>query len=315
MKQALVNGKEVSKITLGTVQLGMNYGIANNGGQPNREKSFEMLRCAIEHGITSFDTARTYGNSEDVIGEFLQSNKIENQPFITSKLKIGLSPESSEKEVEAAMYASLETSLSKLGIEKLDCLMLHTASDMTTYGEIVPKTLEAMVKKGYAAMAGVSTYHPEELDTVLQNDIYEAVQVPMSIFDQKLIHNGYIKKLKEKSVAVFVRSVFLQGVFFLEPETISDPLLLEYAKPYIEVLHDYCRTEGMSVAEFAISFIRDVDGVSSLVLGAETKEQVMENIKYINAPSISKKTRDELTERFKNVNIQKIMEVLSRPKK
>lgn len=315
MEQTRIKGKEVSKITLGTVQLGMNYGIANDGGQPNREKSFEMLETALEHGITSLDTARTYGNSEDVIGDFFRSHQIKNTPFMTSKLKVGLPEGASSKEVEAAMYDSVETSLQKLGIRKLDCLMLHSALDMTSYGDIVPNTLESMVKKGYTSMAGVSVYQPEELDVMLRHDVYEATQIPMSVFDQKLEHRGYLKRLKEKNIAVFVRSVFLQGVFFLEPDKITDPLLAEYAKPYIEMLRDYCSMEGMSVAELAISYIRDTDGVDSLVLGADTKEQVMENIRYINAPAISEKTRCELSERFKDVNIKKIMEVLSRPKK
>ena len=160
MNKTVINGKKLSQITLGTVQLGMNYGIANHDGQPSREKSFDMLRCAMDNGITSLDTARAYGNSEDVIGDFLKSNQREDTPYITSKLKIGLPPEASGKEVEAAMYDSVETSLSKLGIKKLDCLMLHTASDMTAYGEIVPQTLEAMVNKDYASMVGVSVYQP-----------------------------------------------------------------------------------------------------------------------------------------------------------
>ena len=150
---------------------------------------------------------------------------------------------------------------------------------------------------------------------MLQNEIYEATQVPMSVFDQKLIHKGYIKRLKERNIAVFVRSVFLQGIFFLEPERITDPILLDYAKPYIEMLRSYCESENMSIAEFAISYIRDVEGVTSLVLGADTKEQVTENIKYIHAPRISERTRAELSERFQEVNIKKIMEVLSKPKK
>ena len=137
----------------------------------------------------------------------------------------------------------------------------------------------------------------------------------MKYFLANTIIRGYIKRLKEKNVAVFVRSVFLQGVFFLEPDKITDPLLIKYAKPYIEILRDYCKTGNMSIAEFAISYIRDVEGVTSLVLGADTKEQVMENIKYINAPSISEETRAELSEKFREVNITKIMEVLSRPKK
>ena len=94
----------------------------------------------------------------------------------------------------------------------------------------------------------------------------------------------------------------------------TDPLLAEYAKPYVEKLRDFCQRAGMSIAEFAISFMRDVPGVTSLVLGADTEEQVLENIRYMNAPALSESMRTEVTETFSNVNISKIMEVLRRPK-
>lgn len=72
MDKIIINGKSVSKMTLGTVQLGLNYGIANTHGQPDEKKSNDMLLSAIENGITSFDTARGYGTSEDVLGNFFR---------------------------------------------------------------------------------------------------------------------------------------------------------------------------------------------------------------------------------------------------
>jgi len=178
----------------------------------------------------------------------------------------------------------------------------------------VPKTLDKLVKENYAAMGGVSVYLADEVETMLQNDVYQAIQVPMSLFDQQLITGGYIDRLKDKGAVVFVRSVFLQGVFFLDPEKMEDPLLVEYAKPYILKLREFCDRAGMSIAEFAISFMRDVPGVTSLVLGADTEEQVMENIRYMNAPALTEDMRKEVTEAFSGVNIPKIMEVLRRPK-
>jgi len=314
MKNIMVNGKPLSQMSLGTVQLGMNYGIANDLGQPDVAQSTAMLSCALKNGITSLDTARAYGTSEDVLGNFFKENPQEKMPFITSKLGVGLPENASDKEVEAAMYASVETSLDKLGVNRLDCLLLHSPDDMTKYGDIVPKTLDRLVKENYTAMGGVSVYLADEVETMLQNDVYQAIQVPMSIFDQKLITGGYIDRLKEKNVIVFVRSVFLQGVFFLDPENMTDPLLIEYAKPHILKLREFCERTGMSVAEFAISFMRDVPGVTSLVLGADTEEQVMQNIGYMNAPALSAEMRKEVTEAFSNVNIPKIMEVLRRPK-
>lgn len=310
----MINGKQLSKMTLGTVQLGMNYGIANNDGQPDSEQSRSMLECALENGVTSLDTARAYGTSEEVLGAFLRGRDSEEMPFLTSKVIINLPEGAAEKDVEAAMYRSAETSLDKLGVKKLDCLLLHQPADMTRYGKIVPNVMEKMVAKGYASMAGVSVYLPEELDIMLRNDVYQATQIPMSLFDQQLIEKGYLSAMEKKNIVVFVRSVFLQGLFFLEPEKITDPLLTEYARPHIEKLRGLCAEAGMSIAEFAISFIRDVPGVNSLVLGADTKEQVLDNIRYMNAPRLSDDLRKKAAEAFRTVNMEKIMEVLRRPK-
>ena len=174
--------------------------------------------------------------------------------------------------------------------------------------------IEKMINEGYISMAGVSVYEPEELDIMMKYDIYSATQVPMSLFDQKLIRGGYIEKLKKRNTLVFVRSVFLQGLFFLNPAKVSDPILKEYACPYIERLQKLCKECNMKIAEFAISFIRDIDGVTSLVLGADTPEQVMQNVAYMNAPSLSADVREKAYEIFGNVNLEKIMEVLRRPK-
>jgi len=316
MENRIVNGKPLSKISLGTVQLGLNYGIANSGGQPSTEKSFAMLNCALKNGVTSLDTARGYGTAEDVLGSFFKTYPQDPMPFITSKLRSYNPGEWSDKDTEKSMYEMVETSLEKLGVNQLDCLLLHRGPGLllSDYKPIVAKTFERLIKDGYTKMAGVSIYEPEEVDTMLENDVYQAVQLPMSLFDQKWIHQGYIEKLKNKDAVVFIRSVFLQGLFFLDPDTITDPLLTEYAKPYILKLREFCERAGMSVAEFAISFIRDVPGVTSLVLGADTEEQVMQNIDYINAPALSDAMRAEVCEAFKDVNLGKIMEVLSRPK-
>lgn len=314
MKTTKINGKELSAMTLGTVQLGMNYGIANQNGKPSENQSQNMLYTAVQNGVTSFDTARSYGNSENVLGKFFMDNPEKKDVFLTSKLSVGLPDDSSEQAVESSMFRSVEASLEALNVESLDCLMLHNASDMTKYGHSVSKTLEKLISKGYIKMAGVSVYEPEELDIMMQDDIYRATQIPMSVFDRKWISQGYIERLKEKGISVFVRSVFLQGLFFLEPDKITDPILLEYAKEPILKLRHLCSEANMSIAEFAISYIRDISGVTSLVLGADTQEQVLENIRYMNAPQIPQNIRKKISESFRDVNMEKIMEVLRRPK-
>ena len=66
-------GEEVSKFTLGTVQLGLDYGMANAVGKPSEEQAFGILDAAFEAGVNSLDTAVAYGTSEEVIGHYLKA--------------------------------------------------------------------------------------------------------------------------------------------------------------------------------------------------------------------------------------------------
>ena len=306
-----INGKKLPAMTLGTVQLGMNYGIANNDGKPDEAKSFAILRSALENGVNSLDTARAYGDSEQVIGRFLKTWEGET-PFITTK--IHKFKGETEKELEAFAVESLETSLENLGVSSVDAVMLHAAGDIFTHGQTAVDILERLVKRGYTEKVGVSVYNTEEIDEMLKYDALTVTQVPMSIFDQRIIASGAIDRLKERDVTVFVRSVFLQGLFFLDPDKIDDPILLEHAVPKIRLLRKIAEAEGITVAQLAIAFMRDCAGVSSLVLGADTPDQVKSNIAYFDAPTLNENVMAQLKAEFSNVDIPEIMKVLSRKK-
>lgn len=311
MKYTEIAGKKLSAMSLGTVQLGMNYGIANEGGQPKEEESFEMLGCALSSGITSLDTARAYGDSEEVLGRFFKKWD-GDMPFITTKV-IDIEGET-EGEIEKSVIGCFETSLEKLGLSKVNCVMLHQASSLVEKGDYVAKAMEGLIKRGYTDMVGASVYVANELEDMFRYDVYTATQIPMSIFDQRLISCGMTDKLADRGITVFVRSVFLQGLFFLDPDKITDPILALHAAPKIRLLRECAEREGMSIAELAISYIRDVRGVTSLVLGADSAEQVKANTAYFETKSVSEATADTIKKAFADVNIPEIMKVLSRPK-
>ncbi len=302
--------KRISQMTLGTVQLGMNYGISNDLGMPDEEKSFSMLRTALENGVNALDTARAYGVSEEVIGNFLKTWNGET-PYIATKVKpVG----DDSAQVENNVITSVETSLQKLGVNKVDSVMLHQTKDLYQHKEKIAVAMEKLLKMGYTDRIGVSIYTKEDIDETLKYPQFSVTQVPISIFDQRIIASGHNLKLKERGYTVFVRSVFLQGLFFLDPNKIEDPILLEHAVPKIKLLRDIAKSEGMSIAQLAIAFMRDTVGITSLVLGADTTDQVKQNISYFDTPALSQNVMKQLNEEFANVNIPEIMKVLSRPK-
>lgn len=303
---------QISPMTLGTVQLGKNYGIANDAGKPDEKKSFAILKTALESGVTTLDTARAYGDSELVIGRFLKQWQGEVPAIIT---KIPALQGSSPKELEKFVTDSVEQSLERLGINKLEAVLLHGAKDPIIHGKACADAMQALITHGYTDKVGVSVYTEEDIGGMLPYDIFSVTQVPMSVFDQRLVSSGAVAKLQEHNYTVFVRSVFLQGLFFLDPDKIDDPILTEHAVPRIRLLNDIAGELNISIAQLAIAFMRGCAGVTSLVLGADTPEQVKSNITYFDAPKLDASTMALLHREFANVDIPAIMQVLSRPKK
>ncbi len=291
---------KISKITLGTVQLGMNYGINNAGGKPSEELASQVLSTAINGGITSFDTSSDYGTSEKVVGDFFRTQK--EMPIIVTKFGVGsFDNPLSEKVVEEKIRTQVENSLERLGYNKLPLLLSHSEKDLEVYGKTLINILKKLQSENLVDKMGASLNHFPYVDMVLENDIFEAVQVPLNMMDVKNATGDSIKKLSERDIMVFVRSVFLQGLFFRDPNTLPDGVL-QNAKEPLRKVRKIAEEENMSIAGLAIAYIRDLTGVSSLVMGAEKPEQVKENIDLINVKGISDNAREKITLAFKDVD-------------
>ena len=302
MKYNKTGDFNISKFTLGTVQLGMNYGIANKTGKPDKEKSFKILKAAVAGGINSFDTAREYGDSEEVLGDFFTSDQYSlTNPLLITKFTIEHDSRMQPADIERLIYCYVEASLSRLKINKLPIYMIHNAKDMIAHGKAIADTFNKLIRDGLVGKAAVSVYTGEEAAEVLKYNVYEAIQVPMNIFDGRLINSGILKKLHQKGIITFVRSVFLQGLFLMDPGALKGNLAA--AEPYLKKLAALAESEGISIGQLAMSYIRDMEEVTSLVMGVDTVEQVVENIRMIEGPSISEKTRNIIQQEFKDVPV------------
>lgn len=177
---------------------------------------------------------------------------------------------------------------------------------MSRYGDAVPRALKRLKSEGLIEKAGVSVYRPEEAEEMLRNDLYEAIQIPMNAFDTRIAQSGALRKLQAAGRMVFVRSVFLQGLFFLEPEKL--PGNLSIAAKSLTQLRQIADAEGRGASELALAFIRDMEGVTSLVLGAETPEQVAENIRLMACPALKPDVRSRLEALSRETPIEAIMQ-------
>ena len=280
MKKTIKNGFEISEFTLGTVQLGMDYGINNKSGAPSTAEAFDILKTSLDAGITSFDTAGAYGRSEDILGEYFE--KSDKTPSIITKVHPkDVSPDL----LFDSLVQEVKTSCKRLKLTSIPFLMLHRESYIKKYGDKLMNALLKLKNEGLVANLGVSFSDKDEIRTLCDPNVFDCVQLPLNLFDNKEIDDGTVKYLEECGVAVFVRSIYLQGVFFMEPDAL--PTHLSSAKEPLQKIREIAKAENMSLSEFALSFIRSADGVTSVVLGCETAAQVKENAKLFTDKSIS----------------------------
>lgn len=292
------NGIDFSRFQLGTVQLGMDYGLGDHTAKPTKEYAFSLLDLALSRGVNTLDTANNYGESQKVIGAWLRTVPAEKRPFLITK--IGPFDHSSDAALRADIRRQTEGCLRDLGVEKLDMLMVHNFEDYERSPETVRETFLEMKKEGLIGMTGISAYSRHDYKQIAASR-FDAVQIPLNVFDWERIDDGGIQAMVDAGMMIFVRSVYLQGLVFLTPETL-DPRM-DFALPYLNKFIDLCKEFEMSPAVLALSFVLSLDGVSAAVLGVQTTEQMEQNCALID--SVRKLTptqMNKLHEAFRGID-------------
>lgn len=295
MKITEKNGYKISALTLGTAQLGLAYGVNNDKGMPTFEESSELLSTALDLGITSFDTARAYGESEAVLGKYFKSETRE-KTLIT---KVIFNGEPKEK-IKDELFRQAADSAKKLGLNKLPFLMLHREGYIEQYGDAIINAMQDLKNEGIVSGVGVSFSDKSRLLEYCLSTPFDCIQIPANMLDNAEIRSGALKTVSDKGTAVFVRSVYLQGLFFKDTNTLPDSLKSE--KPLLDKLHSLASDFGFSMAEMALGFIRDTDGIDSLVMGADTPDQLRESVNLLEGRPLPEELIKEIIKLSENIN-------------
>ena len=297
-----IKGVDVSRFMLGTVQLGLDYGMANSTGKPSLEKAYEILDAAHEVGVTVLDTAAAYGTSEEVVGSYLKAH--DHNMKVISKFII------KSDDPVADLKQQIVTSRQLLG--KVDGYMFHHANHMIKHHEAVRDTLEEMRVTDKLTFLGCSVYTAEDVEAFLEKGPWmDAIQIPMNVLDTRIVQQGLLEELQKRGVAVFVRSVFLQGMLCMD----KAPEKFSFMQPSLDAINEVAKAGGMTLPQMAVAYIRDLPGVTSLVLGCETPEQVRDNANLINTRTLTAAELDAITEISKKAPIEECMAVIQGKKK
>ncbi len=298
MKYKQFENYNISRITLGTAQFSSGYGIANTIGNLSLKDAHHILETATTLGVSVIDTAPIYGEAEQILGSFFSKQHQKKMPTISTKISDLKQIHTLEPEqVYLFMKSQVILSASKLQLNKIPICLLHDASNMNNPNVI--SSLLRLKEEGLVDKIGVSIYHPDEVVTFLNTGIFEVIQLPISLLDIRLIKNGLLHKLHQKGILIFARSIFLQGLFFLDYEKL--PSHLAFAKDYLKQVHQIAEKAGVSVPQLAFAFVRDIPEITSLVIGAENAQQLQQIVSLLEMKPIPQKINKEILDTFNNV--------------
>jgi aryl-alcohol dehydrogenase-like predicted oxidoreductase len=289
----------ISKITLGTTQLGMNYGIANINGKPNIETVMEILDYSWKNGINTFDTSPIYGDSEQTLGKFFSSkiNQDKKMPVIISKLRMfDKNSNISFDDLYTLIKEQIVDSLRNLRINHIPIYLMHHGKDIFFKDGLIIKCLNQLKEESLVKKIGISTYHPEEAEASLDYNELDVIQVPINIFDHRLIYSGLLKRLKKRNLIILARSIYLQGLFFLLPSQL--PVNLKFAQKPLEKFRNLINEYQIEIAKLLFLFIRDLPEITSMVIGVEKVEQLKINLGLLDEKPLSDEIRKRIFEEF-----------------
>lgn len=282
--------KPAHKLVLGTAQLGLNYGITNVHGQPDREASRQLIKSAIVNGVQYLDTARAYGVSEDVIGHALRDGWQGRVQVISKLAPLDDCPEgASASVINAFVDASLYQSMSALGVQKVDTLLVHRANHLVAWNGKVWRRLLEHRDAGKIGALGMSVQTTDELAAALANPAVAHIQLPFNVLDwrwDEMAPEILAAKARRK-LTVHVRSVLLQGLLNSRSIEHWKSAHVFNPTPICGWLNAMCENfKRVSLVDLCISYAAGTPWIDGLVIGVETMEQLSENLSLLQNPPL-----------------------------
>lgn len=251
----------IKKIGIGTVQFGLDYGINNPLGKVPFEEVQSILQYAQAQGIDTLDTARVYGDSEEVIGRILPNLNFQ----IVSKFS------------EAPRQA-METSLGLLNRTSIYAYLWHS---FKSFKENIDWQKELLILKDQQKVqkVGFSLYYPSELEELLEQNVsFDIVQVPYNLFDRRF--EKLFPILKKEGIEIHVRSIFLQGLFFIPPDNLKPHFQVIYDKQ--ERLHQLAKQHQIPLAAILLNFVLLQPWLDKVVIGMDKKANLVDNVNNLS---------------------------------
>lgn len=253
----------VSKIGLGTVELGYTYGIGPRT-MPSEIEAIQLLRETVEMGITFFDTAHFYGSAEERIGK----SEIAKMNGVVVATKCGhildKGARVTREVLEKQIREEVEESRKKLDLDILPLVMLHGGSkEQIGSGDLI-EIMQKLKGEKKIRYTGITTRGEEAPRAAIQSDFFDVIQVGYSILDQR-IDAHVLPEAKKNNIGVIARSILLKGA--LTPAVSHLPQELQKLKEGSARAAAIAEQIGTTLPDLAIRFVLANNDIAVALLG------------------------------------------------
>ncbi|MFD1140261.1 aldo/keto reductase [Larkinella insperata] len=284
-------GIPVSELAFGGVEIGLPYGIGVKGEEDmlSEPEAIHLLHAAIDSGVTFFDTARLYGASEMIMGKAFRDRR--GQVIIETKCR-QLRDASGELPNRATLKkiikTSLQESLAALQTDYVDVFMLHQADLGILTNEDIPLIFDELKAQGAIRSTGVSTYSVEETSRAIETGVWNVIQLPFNLMDQR--QAALFARAQEKGVGIVIRSVLLKGLLTSKGGQLH-PALAD-VENHIRRFDDLVQEPIPDLSTLAIRFALAFPEVSSVLVGIDKLAYLHRALAAVNGLALTTETAD-----------------------
>ena len=280
---------QVSRISLGTAEIGFNYGI---GERPllDTGRADSFLKQGLELGINFFDTANYYGEAEKRLGQ----SGLTRETGVVIETKCAQFLEKgeyfSDKEIEDKIRAQVADSLSKLKLSILDILMLHGPSqEQLADGKLI-KIMHKLKQEKLIRFLGISSRGEENALAALNTDI-DVLQVAYSVLDQRMAKHVF-PLAQNLGVGIVSRSTLLKGA--LTPLRHQLPEKLLPLKLQADKINQLAEENHMDLPTLAIRFALSNHYIASVLIGTNKIDNLQKAVLASEAGPLPEKILHQL---------------------
>lgn len=280
----------VSPVGLGTVEIGLSYGIGATALPTDREAN-RILKTAVDLGITYFDTAYGYGVAEERIGR----SGIGRLPQIVIGTKCaqflekGADPRG--RDLEKMIRQEVEESLRRLQQDSIQLLQLHGGSaEQVKRGELID-ILRRLIEEGKVQHVGIATRGEESPLAAIKSGFFSTVQTAYSILDQRMAVS-VLPQAHSNNIGIINRSVLLKGA--LTPAVWQLPPALDPLKANSAQAAAIAKNLGTDLPSLAIRFTASNPAISTILVGTVHPRHLRNAISAVNEEPLTPTTLNKL---------------------